>query len=328
MPEITYGMASVEVLREEMKRDPKIVVMGEDIRWGGSFSHYRGLYDEFGPERVIDTPIAEAGFVGAGLGMALCGLRPVVSLGFADFCMGAMDELLNQIPKLRYMSGGQVDVPIVIRLADGAVNSTAAQHSSSIESIFCHVPAYTVLAPSTVADAKGLLRTALRSNSPIIYLEHKILGRSKADVPEGDWTTPIGEAVIRREGTELTIVSYSQMSNRSLEAAELLAKDGLEIEVIDLRTLKPWDRDCVFTSVKKTRRALIVHEATRTAGYGGELAAEISEALFEVLLAPVGRLGAKDVPIPFSPPLEKFVIPQTQNIVESVKNILLRSKSG
>jgi pyruvate/2-oxoglutarate/acetoin dehydrogenase E1 component len=325
MPELTFGMASVAALREEMQRDPNIIVMGEDIRWGGSFGHYRGLYDEFGPKRIIDTPIAEAGFVGAGLGMAMCGLRPVISLGFADFCMGAMDELLNQIPKLRYMSGGQVTIPLVIRLADGAINSTAAQHSSSIEAIFCHVPAYKVLAPSTVEDAKGLLKAAIRDEGPVIYFEHKILGRSKGEVQEGEYLTPLGVGKVRRTGKDLTIVTYSVMTLRSLEAANALADEGIQVEVIELRTIKPWDRELVFESIRKTQHALVVYEANRTGGFGAEIAAEIGEQLFEHLVAPVGRVAAKDVPIPFSPPMEKFVIPQIENIINGAKSVLDRS---
>jgi pyruvate/2-oxoglutarate/acetoin dehydrogenase E1 component len=325
MPEMTFGVAVVAALSEELRRDPDIIVLGEDIRWGGSFAHYRGLYDEFGPERIIDTPIAEAGFVAAGLGAAICGLRPVVSMGFADFCLGAMDELINQIAKIRYMSGGQVKVPIVIRLADGAVNCTAAQHSSSMEAFFCHTPAFKVVAPSTVADAKGLLKAAIRDDGPVIYFEHKILGRSKGDVPEEEYLTPIGEAALRRTGQDLTIITYSIMATRALEAAEILAEEGVDVEIVDLRTLQPWDREMVFESVHKTRRALVLHEACRTGGFGGELAAEINEELFDRLLAPVGRVGAKDVPVPFSPPLESFVIPQVETIVTGAKSVLDRS---
>lgn len=325
MAEMTYGAAVAAALAEEMRRDPSIIVLGEDLRWGGSFGHFRGLYEEFGPGRVIDMPISEAGFVGAGLGAALCGLHPVVYLGFADFALGAMDELLNQIAKIRYMSGGQVKVPIVIRMADGAVNSAAAQHSSSIEAIFCHTPAFKIVAPSTVSDAKGLLKAALRDDRPIIYFEHKRLGRSKGEVPDGEWVTPIGKAALRRTGRDLTIVTYSMMTVRALEAAEKLATEGLDIEVVELRTLKPWDREMVLESVSKTRRALIVHEACRMGGFSGELAAEISEALFDRLLAPVGRVGAKDVPVPFSPPLEAFVIPQVETIIAGVRAVLASS---
>lgn len=325
MPELTFGMAVVEALAEELRRDSTVIVLGEDIRWGGSFGHYRGLFDEFGPERIIDTPIAEAGFVSAGLGAAICGLRPVVSLGFADFCMGAMDELINQIAKIRYMSGGQVNVPIVIRLADGAVNSTAAQHSSSLEAFFCHMPALKVLSPSTVEDARGLLKAAIRDDGPIIYFEHKILGRSKEEVPEGEYLTPIGVGKVRRTGKDLTIVTYSIMTTRSLEAANALANEGIQVEVVELRTLKPWDRELVFESIRKTQRALVVYEANRTGGFGAEIAAEIGEHLFEHLVAPVGRVAAKDVPIPFSPPMEKFVIPQRENIISGVKAVLDRS---
>lgn len=325
MPEVTFGTAVVDALAEEMHRDPDIIVLGEDIRWGGSFAHYRGLYSEFGPQRVVDTPIAEAGFVAAGLGAAICGLRPVISMGFADFCLGAMDELFNQISKIRYMSGGQVMVPIVIRLADGAVKRAAAQHSSSIEAFFCHMPAFKVVAPSTVADAKGLLKAAIRDDGPVIYFEHKILGRSKGEVPDVEYVTPIGKAVVRRPGRDLTIVTYSMMTVRSLEAADRLAEEGVDVEVVELRTLKPWDRDTVLQSVHRTRRALVAHEAPRTGGFGGELAAEISEALFERLLAPVGRVGAKDVPVPFSPPLEDFVIPQVETVVLGVESVLNRT---
>jgi acetoin:2,6-dichlorophenolindophenol oxidoreductase subunit beta len=325
MPELTFGMAVVEALAEELRRDSNVIVLGEDIRWGGSFGHYRGLFDEFGPERIIDTPIAEAGFVAAGLGAAICGLRPVVSLGFADFCLGAMDELINQIAKIRYMSGGQVNVPIVIRLADGAVNSTAAQHSSSLEAIFCHMPAFKVVSPSTVEDARGLLKSAIRDDGPVIYFEHKLLGRSKGEVPEGEYLTPIGKGKVRRTGQDLTIVTYSMMTPRSLDAANALADEGIQVEVVELRSLQPWDRELVFESVRKTRRALVVYEANRTGGFGAEIAAEIGEQLFEHLVAPVARVAAKDVPIPFSPPMEKFVIPQVEDITSGVKAVLERS---
>jgi pyruvate dehydrogenase E1 component beta subunit len=246
-------------------------------------------------------------------------------MGFADFCLGAMDELINQIPKMRYMSGGQVDVPIVIRLADGAVNSTAAQHSSSIEAYFCHSPAFKVLAPSTVEDARGLLKSAIRDDGPVIYFEHKILGRSKGEVPEGEYLTPIGVGKVRRSGKDLTIVTYSIMTLRSLEAADALAQEGVQVEVVELRSLKPWDRQLVLDSVRKTRRALVVYEANRTGGFGAEIAAEIGEQLFEHLLAPVGRVAAQDVPIPFSPPMEKFVIPQVADIIHGVKSVMERS---
>lgn len=321
--EITFAQATLEAMAEEMRRDPTVFVMGEDIaRQGGIFGQFKGLPQEFGYSRVIDTPISETAIVGAGLGAALTGMRPVVDMHFADFLGVAMDEVFNQIAKIRYMSGGQCKIPIVIRAPDGTVRSAAAQHSQSLEAWFIHVPGLKVVVPSTPYDAKGLLKSAIRDDNPVLYFENKVLYRMSGPVPEEEYLVPIGVAEVKRPGRDVTIIAYSIMVVKSLEAAERLAAEGIEAEVVDPRTLWPMDWETLAASVRKTKRAVIVHEATRTGGVGAEIAATLQEICFDYLDAPIARLGAKHVPIPFSPPLERHVIPQVEDIVAAVKGLL------
>ncbi len=325
MPYLSMGQATNDAMRVVMRADPSVIVLGEDIRWGGSFGQFRGLYDEFG-ERVIDMPISESIIVAVSVGAATRGMRPVASMSFVEFAMGAMDELVNQAAKLRYMFGGQTKVPFVLRCADGTIRSAAAQHSESFEAIFAHVPGLKVVAPSNAYDAKGLLIAAIADDNPVIYLENKKLQPTKAEVPEGLYEVPLGKAAIRREGTDVTIVAYSIQAANAAEAAELLAKDGISVELIDLRTVVPLDIDTVQTSVRKTRRAVVCHEAWTFGGFGAELAARIQEEQFDVLEAPVLRVGAKNAHIPFAPVLERAVVPATEEIVAAVRTVVGRKR--
>ena len=316
--------ALAEALAEEMERDETIFIIGEDLTaHDGIFGQFKGLHKRFAG-RVIDSPISETAIVGAGLGAALTGMRPLVDLHFADFFTTAMDEIVNQTAKIRYMSGGQVRIPMVIWAPDGGGLSAAAQHSQSLESWFVHTPGLKVVVPSEPADVKGLIKTAVREDDPVIFFQHKKLFAQTGPVPEEEYLIPLGKADIKREGRDLTIITYSKMTYLSLEASDQLAGEGIDVEVIDLRTLKPLDFDLIAGSVKKTNNVLIVHEACLTGGFGGEIAARIGEELFDYLDAPVTRIGAKDVPIPFSPVMENFVLPQVNDIVNGVKKVLNR----
>lgn len=316
--------ALAEALAEEMERDETIFIIGEDLTaHDGIFGQFKGLHKRFAG-RVIDSPISETAIVGAGLGAALTGMRPLVDLHFADFFTTAMDEIVNQTAKIRYMSGGQVRIPMVIWAPDGGGLSAAAQHSQSLESWFVHTPGLKVVVPSEPADVKGLIKTAVREDDPVIFFQHKKLFAQTGPVPEEEYLIPLGKADIKREGRDITLITYSKMTYLSLEASEQLAGEGIEVEVIDLRTLKPLDFDLIAESVKKTNNVLIVHEACLTGGFGGEIAARIGEELFDYLDAPVTRIGGKDVPMPFSPLMENFVLPQVSNIVDGVKKVLNR----
>lgn len=319
---MSFGQATVDAMRIAMREDENVLVLGEDISWGGNFGQFRGLVEEFGPERVIDMPISEAAIMSVAVGAATTGLRPVASMSFVEFTLGAMDEIVNQASKFRYMFGGQVSVPLVLRASDGVLRSSAAQHSSSLEGLFTHIPGLKVVAPSNPSDAKGLLRSAIDDPDPVIYLENKKITSKRGQVEEGDFRVPLGSASVVRAGSDATVVVYSVMVTHALEAAELLADDGIEVEVIDLRSLVPLDMRTVMESVAKTRRAVVAHESWRFGGFGGELASQISEELFDSLEAPVARLGAGSAPIPFSPPLEAAVVPGTGRIVEGVRRVL------
>jgi acetoin:2,6-dichlorophenolindophenol oxidoreductase subunit beta len=323
MHTLTVAEAICEGLREEMERDPRVFLMGEDVgAIGGIFATSRGLQEKFGPERVRDAPISEASIVGYAIGAAVAGLRPVVECGgFVDFLALTMDQLVNQAAKLRYMFGGKGTVPIVVRAAQGAGVKLAAQHSQCLEAWFAHIPGLVVVIPSTPADAKGLLLAAIRNPNPVVFLEHKMLYFQKGDVPDGEGLERIGVAARRREGTDVTLVSYSLMSHRCQEAADLLAQRGISCEVLDLRTIRPWDRDAVLASVRKTHRCVVVHEAVKSFGTAAEIAATVMEEAFDDLDAPVVRLGAHDVPIPFNENLERETIPTVERIVEAVKQI-------
>jgi pyruvate/2-oxoglutarate/acetoin dehydrogenase E1 component len=322
MPELTFTEATLAAMREEMARDPLVFVIGEDMALqGGVFGQFKGLPEQFGVERVLDTPISETSIVGAAVGAALCGARPVVDMHFADFIACSMDEVVNQAAKARYMFGGQCSVPMVLRMPDGAINSAAAHHSQSLEAWMLHTPGVKLVVPSNPYDAKGLLKSAIRDDDPVLYYEHKALFKVKGAVPDDEYLVPMGKAAVRREGTDVTIISYSLMVSHCLEAAEELAADGIEAEVLDLRSLRPLDWDAIARSVRRTHRVVIAHEACRTGGVGGELAAEIGEQLFDDLDAPIVRVGAKDVPMPFSPPLEKFVLPGAKEVVSAVRRV-------
>ncbi|PLX32414.1 MAG: alpha-ketoacid dehydrogenase subunit beta, partial [Clostridiales bacterium] len=307
MRKITFSEATREAMAEEMRRDDTIFVMGEDIaRQGGIFGQFAGLPDEFGTERVRDTPITETAIVGAAVGASLAGMRPVADMHFADFLGVTMDEVFNQMAKIRYMFGGQTTVPMVIRAPDGLIRSGAAQHSQSVEAWFNNIPGIKVVAPSNAADAKGLLKAALRSDDPIIYFENKDLFAKKGEVPEDeDFIVPIGKAAVVKEGKDVTIVSYSIMMTLVHKAAEKLEAEGYSVEVIDLRTLAPFDKETVIESVKKTHRLLIAHEAVKVGGLGSEVAAVVAEEALDYLDAPIVRVGAKFTPVPFSPTLEE-----------------------
>jgi pyruvate/2-oxoglutarate/acetoin dehydrogenase E1 component len=311
-------------LAEEMERDKTIFIIGEDLTaHDGIFGQFKNLPKRYGG-RVIDTPISETCIVGAGLGAALTGMRPFVDLHFADFFTTAMDEIVNQTAKIRYMSGGQAKIPMVIWAPDGGGLSAGAHHSQCLESWFIHAPGLKVAVPSHPADVKGLIKSAVRDDDPVVVFQHKKLFTQKGEVPEEEYLIPLGKGDIKRKGKDISIITYSRMTYLSLEAANQLAEEGIEAEVLDLRTLKPLDFDLIADSVKRTGHILVVHEACLTGGFGAEITARIGEELFDYLDAPVTRIGAKDVPIPFSPPLENFVLPQVSDIVGGAKRVLDR----
>ncbi len=322
--EITYADAIREAMSEEMRRDPLIYLLGEDIGvYGGAFGVSRGMVAEFGEERVRDTPISEAAITGCAVGSAMTGMRPIVEIQFSDFCTIAMDQIVNQAAKARYQFGGQVKVPMVVRTPGGSGTGAAEQHSQSLEAWFCHVPGLKVVIPSTPYDAKGLLKSAIRDDNPVIFIEQKLLYRTKGPVPEGDWTVPLGVADVKRRGRDATVLTYGRMVQRSLAAAGRLAAEGAEVEVIDLRTLRPLDTETVIESAARTGRVMIVHEACRTGGFGGELAAVIAESpAFHYLDAPIRRVCGLDVPIPYNRHLETNVVPTEESIVEGLKDLL------
>ncbi|MBP9483991.1 MAG: alpha-ketoacid dehydrogenase subunit beta [Negativicutes bacterium] len=323
MRQISFSEATLEAMTEEMQRDSKVFIMGEDIAaQGGIFGQFKGLPQKFGKDRVLDTPISETAIVGAGVGAAMAGMRPVVDMHFADFIGVCMDEILNQMAKARYMFGGQCSMPLVLRAPDGIIRSAAAQHSQSLEAFFLHIPGIKVVIPSNPADAKGLLKAAIRSEDPVLYFEHKGLFPLKGPVPEGEHIVPIGKAAVSREGSDVTLVSYSMMIHRVLEAAEALEKEGISAEVIDLRTISPLDMETIYKSVAKTHRLVVVHEAVRTGGVGAEIAARVAEEMMDDLDAPIRRLGAPFVPVPFSPSLERLVKITPEQICQAVREIL------
>ena len=323
MKRMSFGQATVDATRLAMREDDRVIVLGEDISWGGNFGQFRGLLEEFGPDRIIDMPISEALIMSAAVGAAMTGLRPVASMSFLEFTLGAMDEIVNQAAKMRYMSGGQISVPLVLRASDGILRSSAAQHSGSLEALFTHIAGLKVVAPSNPADAKGLLRSAMDDDDPVIYLENKSITAKRGPVPEGDHRVPLGEATVVREGTDVTLITYSAMTLRGTDAAATLAEShGISVELIDLRSLWPLDFDTVAASIRKTGRVVIAHEAWLTGGYGAELSARIGEELFADLQAPVVRVGAARAPIPFSPPLESAVVPGADAIVEAAISVL------
>ena len=319
MAVLTYLEAIREAMEQEMARDSRVFILGEDVgNYGGAFRVTQGFLEKFGPERIIDTPISETGLIGAAIGASLFGMRPIAELQFIDFIACGFNQIVNYAAKSRYRWGG--GVPIVIRGPAGAGVHGGPFHSQSPESYFLNVPGLKIVVPATPTDAKGLMIAAIRDPDPVIFLEHKFLYRRlREDVPEGDYTTPIGEARIAREGHDLSILTYGAMVHSSLEAAETVAAEGISVEVLDLRTLLPMDRARILATVKKTGRALIVHEATKTGGPGGEIAALISEHAFEHLDAPVVRVAPPDTPVPYSPPLEEFFLPNALKIADAVR---------
>ncbi len=322
----TYATAVRDTIAAEMRRDPKVFVMGEDVETIGSiFGCTRDLTSEFGVERAFNTPISEAGFVGAGLGAACTGMRPIVELMYMDFSFVAMDQLLNQVAKTRYIFGGRAKIPLVIRGQEGIGRGNAATHSQSVETIFMHFPGLKVACPSTGRDAAGLLRTAIRDDNPVMFFEHKALYSSKCDVPDDpEFMLPFGKADIKRAGTDVTIVANLLYVSRALEAAEELQKQGISAEVIDPMTLVPFDKETVINSVKKTGRLVVVHEAHRTAGWGAEVAAMVTEEAFRYLDAAPVRLGTKACPLPFNVELENAATPQIADIVAAARSVCYR----
>jgi pyruvate/2-oxoglutarate/acetoin dehydrogenase E1 component len=318
--EITYAQAVAEAIDEEMARDENVILLGEDVGIiGGNFKATVGLWEKYGDWRVKDTPISESGIVGLGVGMAITGMRPIVEIMFSDFIALAMDQIANQAAKIRYMSGGQVKVPLTIRMAMGGGRSSAAQHSQSLHVWAAHVPGLKVVLPSTAAELKGLLKTAIRDDNPVIFMEHKMEYNKKYPVPEGEYTIPFGKANIVREGDRLTIAATSNMVLKAVEVADELAKEGIYIEVIDLRTIVPLDKQTMIASVKKTGRLLIVDEGHLSFGAGAEIGMGIMEDVFYDLDFPIMRLGTADVPIPFSPALEFPIVPDTKKIYEKAR---------
>lgn len=321
MREITFIQAINEALAEELRLDPKTFLMGLDV-WVGAFGATSGLTDEFGADRILNAPISEAGYAGAGVGAAMAGMRPIVEIEFASFFYCCWDQVCNQAAKLRYMSGGQADMPITFRAVCGAVGSAAAQHSETVYSQFMSVPGLKIVVPSDVHDMKGLLKSAIRDNNPVLVFEHLKLGRSKQAVPDDEYLVPLGQAAVKREGADVTVVAVGFMVSRALKAAEALAADGISVEVVDPRSLIPLDEDTLLKSVAKTQRVLVVDEGHLRCGAAAEIAAVIADKGFDFLDAPVKRLTAPDVPVPFSPPLEKFVLPDDKKIVAAVKELL------
>jgi len=321
---LMYREALNEALREEMRRDETVFVMGEGVAGrGGSFKVTVGLLDEFGDKRIFDTPIAEASFTGAGVGAAITGMRPVVEILFVDFTLLILDQLVNQAAKYKFMTGGKGHVPMVLRTQGGSGNGLAAQHSQNLEALFYHIPGLKLVMPSTPYDAKGLLKSSIRDNDPVIFIEHKLLYMTKGEVPAEEYTIELGKGEIKREGKDITVVAWSNMVNHALSAAEKLAlEEGIDAEVVDLRTLVPLDMNIVFESVRKTGRLLIVQEAARRGGVGSDIASYVHESVFESLSRPVNILAGRNTPIPYNINLEKACIPQETDIVKTIREML------
>jgi pyruvate dehydrogenase E1 component beta subunit len=324
MARMTVREAISQALREEMYRDERVFLMGEEIgKWGGTYAVTRGFLDEFGEKRVRDTPIAEGVIVGAAVGAAMAGLRPVAELMTINFAFLAMDQIVNHAAKMHYMFNGQIRVPLVIRTVGGGGRQLGATHSQTPDAVFAHFPGLKVVSPSTAADAKGLLKAAIREDDPVLFIEHATLYQAKGDVPDDeDFLVPIGESDVKREGADVTIVSYSKGLQISLEAADLLAKEGVSAEVIDLRTLRPLDTRPIIESVKKTNRMVMVEEGWRSYGVGSEIATRVTELAFDYLDAPVRRVAQAEVPLPYNRRLEQSALPQTDDIVNAVKDVM------
>lgn len=323
MAEINMRQAISDALWEEMERDPNVFIMGEEVGvWGGTYAVTKGFYDHFGPKRVKDTPIAEAAIIGAGIGAALVGLRPVTELMTINFAFAAMDHLVNEAPKLHTMFGGQMKVPMVIRTAGGGGRQLGATHSQTPDAIFAHFPGLKVVSPGTPADAKGLLKAAIRDDDPVMFIEHAAMYQVKGEVPEGDYTVPIGVSKVQREGSDVTIVSYCRGLQLAMQAAEQLAGEGISAEVVDLRTLRPLDMGPVVESFKKTNRAVVVEEGWSSYGVGAEIVTRLYEQAFDYADAPIKRVAQKEVPLPYNRPLEQSALPQVADVLAAVKEVL------
>jgi pyruvate dehydrogenase E1 component beta subunit len=322
MARITMREAISQALWEEMERDERVFILGEEVGvWGGTYAVTKGFYDHFGEKRVRDTPIAEAAIIGAGIGAALVGLRPVAELMTINFAFVAMDHIVNEAPKLRYMFGGQFNVPLVIRAVGGGGRQLGATHSQTPDAVFAHFPGLKVVAPGTPEDGKGLLKAAIRSEDPILFIEHATLYQTRGEVPDGDYITPIGKSKVQREGSDVTIVTYSKMLEVSSKAADQLSKEGIEAEIVDLRTLRPLDMEPVIESFKKTNRAVVVEEGWRSFGIGSEIAARLYEEAFDYIDAPIKRVAQKEVPLPYNRALEQLALPQVEDVVQAVKEV-------
>ena len=323
MAKITMREAISRALWEEMERDPSVFIMGEEVGvWGGSYAVTKGFYDHFGPQRVKDTPIAEAAIVGSAIGAALTGLRPVAELMTINFAFAAMDHIVNEAAKLHYMFAGQMVLPLVIRTVGGGGRQLGATHSQTPDAIFAHFPGLKVVAPGTPEDAKGLLKSAIRSNDPVLFIEHATMYQVRGEVPDGEYLIPIGQSKVQRPGRDVTVVTYSKGLEISLKAAEELARDGIEAEVVDLRTLRPLDMGPVIESFQKTSRAVVVEEGWKSYGVGAEVVARIYEQAFDYVDAPVKRVAQKEVPLPYNRALEQSALPQVADVIAAVKEVL------
>lgn len=323
MARITMREAISQALWEEMERDPKVFILGEEVGvWGGSYAVTKGFYDHFGGERVRDTPISESTIIGAAIGASLTGLRPVAELMTINFAFSAMDHIVNQAAKLHYMFAGQMLLPLVIRTVSGGGRQLAATHSQTPDAIFAHFPGLKVVAPGTPEDAKGLLKAAIRSNDPVLYIEQATLYQVRGEVPDGEYTIPIGKSKVQRPGRDVTIVTYSKMLEVSTKAAEQLSGEGIEAEIVDLRTLRPLDMEPVVASFKKTNRCVIVEEGWRSYGVGSEVASRLYEQAFDYADAPIQRVAQKEVPLPYNRTLEQMALPQVEDVVRAVKEVL------
>lgn len=323
MATITVRQAISDALREEMKRDENVFILGEEVGvWGGTYAVTRGFYDEFGEKRVRDTPISESAIIGAAIGSAMTGLRPIAELMTINFAFSAMDHIVNEAPKFHYMFGGQIKVPMVIRAVGGGGRQLGATHSQTPDAIFAHFPGLKVVAPATPEDAKGLLKAAIRSDDPVMFIEHSTLYQWRGEVPDGDFTVPIGKSKVQRPGTDVTIVTYSKMLQVTMEAADALAKEGISVEIVDLRTLRPLDMDPVIESFKKTNRAVVVEEGWKSYGVGAEVVSRMYEEAFDYADAPIKRVAQKEVPLPYNRELEQMALPHAADIIQAVKEVL------
>jgi pyruvate dehydrogenase E1 component beta subunit len=323
MARITMREAISQALWEEMERDDKVFIMGEEVGvWGGTYAVTKGFYDHFGEKRVRDTPISEAAIVGSAIGAAMTGLRPVAELMTINFAFSAMEHIVNEAAKLHYMFGGQFTIPLVIRAVGGGGRQLAATHSQTPDAIFAHFPGLTVISPGTPEDAKGMLKAAIRSDNPVLFIEHATLYQTRGEVPDEEYTTPIGVSKVQREGDDVTIVTYSKGLEISTKAAEQLASEDIQAEIVDLRSLRPLDMEPVIASFKKTNRAVIVEEGWRSYGVGAEVAAQIYEQAFDYLDAPIQRVAQKEVPLPYNRTLEQLALPQVEDVIKAVKEVI------